>query len=211
MTIRVMTLRALALGFAAAALAAGAQAQTAGHTPTDEGKRVYERANCMGCHKWHGDGGGGYGGAALSLRRTELSRDQIIETVRCGRPGRGMPYHDREAYDGDGCYGLNRSELAGTMPPAAAVFLREADIEAVTDYVLANIKGKGEPSYADCIAFFGAASHMCHIYQPGPSGTAPSGTATAGTAPSGTAPAGTAPAGSGQQATTAPPGPEHTP
>ena len=38
-----------------------------------EGKRIYEKANCIGCHKWHGEGGGGYGGAALSLRRTELA------------------------------------------------------------------------------------------------------------------------------------------
>ena len=53
-----------------------------------EGKRLF-RADCAGCHKWHGGGGGGYGGAALSLRNTHLSRDQIIETVGCGRPGTG--------------------------------------------------------------------------------------------------------------------------
>ena len=25
---------------------------------------TYKKGNCMGCHKWHGDGGPGYGGAA---------------------------------------------------------------------------------------------------------------------------------------------------
>ena len=55
--------------------------------PTDAGKAVFKRANCFGCHKWHGNGGGGYGGDALSLRKTELTREQIIETVTCGRPG----------------------------------------------------------------------------------------------------------------------------
>ena len=25
----------------------------------DLGRRVYEKANCVGCHKWHGGGGGG--------------------------------------------------------------------------------------------------------------------------------------------------------
>src|ERR1700747_2504515 len=57
--------------------------------PTDPGKAVFKRANCMGCHKWHGNGGGGYGGDALSLRKTELARDQIIETISCGRPATG--------------------------------------------------------------------------------------------------------------------------
>ena len=56
--------------------------------PTNAGKAVFSKANCMGCHKWHGNGGGGYGGDALSLRKTELTREQIIETVGCGRPGR---------------------------------------------------------------------------------------------------------------------------
>src|ERR671922_137079 len=69
------------------------------------GKQVYQEANCVGCHKWHGDGGGGYGGAALSLRRTTLDRDLLLEVVRCGRPATRMPYHDRNAYEGVDCYG----------------------------------------------------------------------------------------------------------
>ena len=53
-----------------------------------EGIADYKKANCVGCHKWHGDGGGGYGGAALSLRKTILTREQIIETIGCGQIGR---------------------------------------------------------------------------------------------------------------------------
>ena len=29
----------------------------------DYGLSTYKKGNCMGCHKWHGDGGPGYGGA----------------------------------------------------------------------------------------------------------------------------------------------------
>ena len=47
--------------------------------PTDAGKALFKRANCFGCHKWHGNGGGGYGGDALSLRKTELTREQISQ------------------------------------------------------------------------------------------------------------------------------------
>jgi hypothetical protein len=38
-------------------------------------------------------------------------------------------------------------------------------VEAVADYVLARIKGKGEPNYDECIDFFGNTSHVCDIYK----------------------------------------------
>lgn len=133
--------------------------------PSDAGKAIFKRANCMGCHKWHGNGGGGYGGDALSLRRTELTREQIIETVHCGRPGTGMPYFDRGAYDSVKCYGMNRQDAGKEMPPEAGVFLREADIEAVADYVIAHIKGKGAPTFEECTTFFSATSKVCDIYK----------------------------------------------
>jgi mono/diheme cytochrome c family protein len=124
--------------------------------PTDAGKAVFKRANCFGCHKWHGNGGGGYGGDALSLRKTELTREQIIETVGCGRPGTGMPFFTRGAYDTIKC---------GHMPPEANTFLRPNDIEVVADYVMVRIKGKGEPNYTECVSFFGDTSRVCDIYK----------------------------------------------
>jgi len=133
--------------------------------PTDAGKAVFKRANCFGCHKWHGNGGGGYGGDALSLRKTELMREQITETVSCGRPGTGMPFFARGAYDTIKCYDMNRHDAGSQMPPEANTFLRPNDIEAVADYVIAHIKGKGEPNYAECVSFFGDTSRVCDIYK----------------------------------------------
>ena len=132
-----------------------------------EGIAVYKKANCIGCHKWHGDGGGGYGGAALSLRKTQLTREQIIETIGCGRPGVGMPFHLRDVYDDSAkpCFGLGRADLTGQMPPTATLFLRPAEIEAVADYVLVSIKGKGDVSLADCEAFFGKGNRQCAQYE----------------------------------------------
>ena len=145
----------------------GADAQTnmGGHQPKSDGQRIYEKANCVGCHKWHGGGGGGYGGAALSLRDTQLDRDQIIEVVHCGRPGTGMPYHDRDAYKDYRCYdGLTVQDLGKDMPPEAANFLRPNEIETVVDWVLLHLKGKGAPSYADCTDFFGPGARACDVY-----------------------------------------------
>jgi mono/diheme cytochrome c family protein len=143
--------------------------------PTDAGKAVFKRANCMGCHKWHGNGGGGYGGDALSLRGTQLTREQIIETVHCGRPSTGMPYFDRGAYDSVKCYGMNRQDAGKEIPPEGGVFLRDSDIGAVADYVIAHVKGKGEPSFEECTIFFSQASRVCDVYRKAeqtPSGTA---------------------------------------
>ena len=152
------------------AMTASVAAQSA--QPTDAGKAVFRRANCFGCHKWHGNGGGGYGGDALSLRKSELTRDQIIETVECGRPGTGMPFFERGAYDSEKCYGVNRQDVGAQMPPEANVFLRREDVEAVADYVIAHIKGRGEPTYSECTDFFSNTSHVCDIYKTEqPSGT----------------------------------------
>ena len=150
------------------------QAQGSPNGPAAEGKRVFQRANCVGCHKWHGAGGGGYGGDALSLRATQLDRDQIMMTVACGRPGTGMPYFQRGAYDGEDhpCYGLGRQDLDKDIPVEATVFLRPNEVGTVADYVLAEVKGKGEPNYAECIAFFGEGSRVCNVHKdpskPGP-------------------------------------------
>lgn len=147
------------------AMTASVAAQSA--DPTEAGKAVFKRANCVGCHKWHGNGGGGYGGDALSLRKTELTREQIIETVECGRPGTGMPFFTRGAYDSVKCHGMSRADVGAQMPPEANVFLRPNDVEAVADYVLAHIKGKGEPNHSECVDFFGNTSRVCDIYGTG--------------------------------------------
>jgi mono/diheme cytochrome c family protein len=148
---------------ATAAMTASVAAQSAG--PTDAGKAVFKRANCFGCHKWHGNGGGGYGGNAVSLRKTELTREQIMETVQCGRPGTGMPFFTRGAYDSVPCYGMNRGDIGSQMPPEASTFLRPSDVEAVSDYVIAHVKGKAEPNYSECVDFFGNTSRVCDVYQ----------------------------------------------
>jgi mono/diheme cytochrome c family protein len=163
---------ALALAFASMSVSL-ACAQSSSPDAAEVGKAVFKRANCFGCHKWHGNGGGGYGGDALSLRQTALTRDQIMETVACGRPGTGMPYFARGSYDTAKCYEMNRQDVGDRMPPEGGTFLRPHDIEVVADYVLANIKGKGEPNYEECVAFFGNTSRVCDVYKEGSSGKSP--------------------------------------
>ena len=129
------------------------------------GKAVYKKANCMGCHKWHGKGGGGYGGVAASLRESPLDDEGLALVIRCGRPGTGMPYHDRKAYRGESreCYASTREELGDALPPRARYLLRASEIEDVVVYVSHQIQGKGEPDYSDCIAFWGTTAKRCQM------------------------------------------------
>jgi len=129
------------------------------------GKHVYKKANCIGCHKWHGGGGGSYGGAALSLRETILNREQIIEVVACGRPGTGMPAFHRKAYKGYDCFGMTWDELGEDKPPKPAKRLREPDLASVAAYVIEKVKGKGKMTKAQCTEFWGEGARECDRFK----------------------------------------------
>jgi mono/diheme cytochrome c family protein len=149
----------------ASVLEIGAGRAVAQPASPDEGMRVFKSANCVGCHKWSGIGGGGYGGAAANLRQTSLSIEQIELTIRCGRPATGMPHFEADAYSDGHCYGLKASDVAtGQMPPEPDHSLRPSEVVAVATYVETHIKGKGEPDLAQCQAFFGTGSRVCGIY-----------------------------------------------
>jgi hypothetical protein len=76
-----------------------------------------------------------------------------------------MPFFTRGAYDTVNCYGMNRQDVGGQMPPEANTFLRATDIDVVASYVIEHIKGRGEPNYAECVSFFGDTSRVCDIYK----------------------------------------------
>jgi mono/diheme cytochrome c family protein len=157
--------RFAAVGAVCFVVIAGAGRANAQSTSPDEGLRIFKSANCVGCHKWSGEGGGGYGGAAANLRQTMLSPEQIEETVRCGRPMTGMPHFEADAYADGHCYGVKQADLSdGKMPPAPDHPLRPAEIRMVATYVVMSIKGQGDPNLAQCLAFFGTGSRVCDIY-----------------------------------------------
>lgn len=159
--------RATLVALAALLAATPALAQgMGGSSGGDAGLKVFKKANCVGCHNWTGSGGGGYGGASANLRATQLTPEQIAETVRCGRPATGMPYFERDAYKDGRCFGLKAADLPhGQMPPEPQLFLRPSEIEAVTAYVVDHIKGRGDPTFEECQAFFGEATRACNRYR----------------------------------------------
>jgi len=145
-----------------AALALAAPNESLAGSDLEMGKVIYQDANCIGCHKWHGGGGGGYGGAALSLRDTEMDRDLLIEVISCGRPATRMPYHARGAYKSVDCFdGSVKADFGDDFPPKAAKLLRDQQIEAVADYLIAKLQGQGEATFEQCVDFWGEGTRQC--------------------------------------------------
>ena len=126
-----------------------------------EGQRIWtDKANCPQCHGWAGDGlaSGFHNQGGLPLRKTQLTRDQIRMTIRCGRPGTVMPHFDRFAYTDKRCYGMTAQDLGDKVPDRAATTLQPWEIDAVADYVATKVKGAGPVTRAQCLAFFGGGS-----------------------------------------------------
>jgi mono/diheme cytochrome c family protein len=126
------------------------------------GKEIFKsKAVCQYCHKWDASGDQGYGGNALSLRKTQLTPEQMTEVVKCGRPATGMPYHDRFAYTDKRCYGYTREQMGNDMPPAGNDFLSNREVDAVVKYLFAKDVGKGPATYEDCVDFWGTDTKQC--------------------------------------------------
>jgi len=58
--------------------------------PRASGRNIFSEY-CVLCHKYDGRGGPSEGGYGADLRKTTLTREQIIVTIAYGRQARGMP------------------------------------------------------------------------------------------------------------------------
>ena len=121
------------------------------------GAGTYQSAGCMACHKWHGKGGTGYAGTPINFRTTELTKEQIMQVVACGRPGTGMPYFRKDAYKDYNCYDMTIEELCDDlMPPRAKQWLKGRQIRNVATFIVEFWQGRSdEVTKADCQLFFG--------------------------------------------------------
>lgn len=156
---------ALWSGLAIAALAVS----TAKAQDVDLGLRVFkQKAQCILCHGWAGDGDGAMDNPAPSIRVSKLDRRGLIETIRCGRPGTAMPFHFRAAYGNNAatsCYGMTEADIGAQKPSPTRAFLTEAEIEAVAAFVEAWILGRGKSTVQECEFFFGAGNVSCPQYK----------------------------------------------
>lgn len=132
-----------------------------------EGMSIYRtKADCQTCHGWAADGRkmDTQMPDAPSLRTTRLGRAGIIYAIKCGRPGRGMPAFDRQAYkDAARCNGTTVADLQKngqslTDPPAT---LQPREIEMITDFLFEKVIGKGPMDHAKCVEYWGEDVDAC--------------------------------------------------
>ncbi len=131
------------------------------------GMDIYaNKAGCAFCHGWAADGHGDEhsDGAAANLRETILDRDQILEVIKCGRPGTAMPHFDKFAYTDKRCYGVTADEIGNDKPPVPNTPLQIFEVEAIADYIATKVKGAGAPTKEICQAYFKGAAAICEKY-----------------------------------------------
>ena len=146
-------------------LAAGTPVRAQGPAPdpedVKEGMTIYRtKADCQTCHGWAADGRkmDTQMPDAPSLRTTRLGRAGILYAIRCGRPGRGMPAFDRQAYkDAARCNNTTEADLQKNnldlVQPAATLQPRE--IEMIADFLFDRVIGKGPLDHDKCVAYWG--------------------------------------------------------
>jgi mono/diheme cytochrome c family protein len=162
-----VTARLLTL-FTASVVALGLSPLTAQADDFAFARRLYlDKAQCSYCHGWAADGAGEpqSNGGAASLRQSHLNRDQLIEVIMCGRPATPMPHFDEAAYTDKRCYGMSEADLGGqtpALPPGAT--LQKREVEAIADYLLAKVIGRGPITREECEEMFGDGARRCGGY-----------------------------------------------
>jgi mono/diheme cytochrome c family protein len=156
---------AVAIGVYLLASLSGVGAQS----PDDirAGQQIFlQKANCQACHGWAGDGRkmDEQMPDGANLRELPIDRETLIKTVKCGRPGTGMPAFDRLAYSDGRCFGLKRADLLarGLVPPDPPATLAPNEVETLADFLFAKVIGKGPIDHAACVDYWGSDVPVCN-------------------------------------------------
>jgi len=143
-----------------------ARAQLADPEDIRAGAELFrQKGDCQACHGWAGDGQkmNNEMPDGANLRDTKLDRDDLITTIKCGRPGTGMPAFDKFAYSDGRCYGLRQADLKAreltVSDPSSPLIQRE--IDNLADFLFAKVIGKGPVTRASCIEYWGTEIDLC--------------------------------------------------
>lgn len=156
----------VAIGALSARFLLAAHAQTADASDIAEGMRLYlQKGDCQSCHGWAGDGRkmDSQMPDGSNLRETRLNRERLTQTIKCGRPGTGMPAFDKFAYT-DGRCGLKAADLKTPMTDPPATF-QAREIDLVVAFLMEKVVGKGPMDHAKCVAYWGSEVDACKDFK----------------------------------------------
>jgi mono/diheme cytochrome c family protein len=150
--------------FAVAAVIAGSTAADAqDEAKVKAGLALWRTSGCSECHGAFANGEKERDEAptGANLRQTRLDDATVAETIRCGRPGAGMPSFDAGAYKERGCYGQPVGSVPDDLYPPGRT-LSVAEIGDIVTYLRARVIGKRAVTKAECAYYYGdQASQFC--------------------------------------------------
>ncbi len=128
--------------------------------------RLYkEQVPCRDCHGAMGDGvpDDPRMPKGANFRESTLDVAGFTEVIRCGRPGVGMPYFDRQSYTDKRCYDMTAEEIGNDIPDEG-MNLQARQINALIQFFYATFVGKGPATFEQCVALWGADATICARY-----------------------------------------------
>jgi mono/diheme cytochrome c family protein len=119
------------------------------------GLEVWKSSGCADCHGPFADGNPEDGDFPIgaNLRTARLDTAGLKQTIRCGRPGTGMPSFEEGAYKVGACYGRPLGAAPDNLQPTPRTLSVE-EIDAVIAYLQARIVGHGKITREDCLSYY---------------------------------------------------------
>jgi mono/diheme cytochrome c family protein len=118
-----------------------------------DGAQVWRKGGCGDCHGKYADGEPVVDEAppGPNLRETALTKEQIAEVIRCGRPGTPMPFNDPRSYVINECYGIPLGEVLA----ATGRDLTPEQIDSLAIYISEAVKDAGPVGLDACAIYYG--------------------------------------------------------
>jgi mono/diheme cytochrome c family protein len=140
---------------AVAAIVFAGACQAEDEAQVKAGVTAWRSSGCSECHGAFADGEKERDEAptGANLRTTRLDDATIAETIRCGRPGTGMPSFGEDAY-ARGCYGQPAGPAPDDLQPAPRK-LGAPEITAIVAYLRARVIGHGPVTPQECAFYYG--------------------------------------------------------
>jgi Cytochrome C oxidase, cbb3-type, subunit III len=119
------------------------------------GLEVWKSSGCADCHGPFADGNPEDGDYPIgaNLRAARLDTAGLKQTIRCGRPGTGMPSFEEGAYKVGACYGRPLGAAPDNLQPTPRS-LSSNEIDAVVAYLQARIVGHGKITREECLSYY---------------------------------------------------------
>jgi mono/diheme cytochrome c family protein len=138
-----------------AALAGATAALAQSQDKAKAGLEVWKSSGCADCHGPFADGNPEDGDFPIgaNLRTARLDGAGLTETIRCGRPGTGMPSFDEGAYTVRACSGRPLGAKPDNLQPTPRN-LSSDEIDAVVRYLQARIVGHGKITREECLSYY---------------------------------------------------------